>query len=409
MVGRMLNSYQRVLHSGSRPAAFFWRAPSAIRLPRVLMLVSAAYACFGLNLLAQTSDSQTSTESNKSWIATTDSKSNDSIPTRIPTRIIESHSQNGNRTRDERLVQIRGTDGNYEPYQDIEKETLQVDAATVRTTTRTFGRDVNGARSLVQVTEEERHILPGGDSQVVRITSNPDVNGRLQPVEREIVQTKRVGTDIEETNSTVMLPSANGFAPAFKTHEVRKEGAKHTVESQKTTWLPDVNGNWQVSEIRKIVTQQEANHRVSEERVSRLDADGKLGEVSHVVSEESEDSVGDKRNLVEIYSIDVPGVTRDGSLYLVERARTTQRASAGGVRITEQTVEQTTPGDPDTGLRVSILVNDTMIPEPSGEQSTLTIRARDANGSLGVVSVDTSKRDTSSTIQIQLSPSATSR
>jgi hypothetical protein len=267
----------------------------------------------------------------------------------------------------------------------------------------------DGARTLVQVTEEDRHILPDGDSHVVRITSNPDLNGSLQPVQREILQTKRVGTDTEETNSTVLLLSANGLAPALKTHEVRKEGANHTVESEKTTWLPDVNGNWQVSEIRKNVTKQEANHRIREERLFRLDAEGKLEEVSRVVSDESESGARDKHNVLETYSVDVPGTTRDGSLHVVERATTSQRTSASGERITEQRVEQTNPGDPGAGLRVSTLVNETMIPGPSGEQSTITIRARDSNGNLGVVEVDTTKSDKVHTIQIQPTPSATSR
>jgi hypothetical protein len=396
-----------IRHVASRPVARWYRASGAVRL---FLLVSAAYACFGLNLFAQTGDSQTSAEPNKAWTTTTDSKSDNSIPTRAPTRIIESHSQNGNQTLDKRSVQIPGSDGHFEPYQEIEKETLQLDVTTVRTTIRTFGRDVNGAKTLVQVTEEERHILPSGDSHVVRITSDPDVNGRLQPVQREVVETKKAGTDNEEKNTTVMLPSPNGgLAPAFKTHEVLKEGANRRVESDKITSLADVNGNWHVSEIRKDVTRQEANHRISEERVSRLDAEGKLGEVSRVVSEESESAAGDKRNVVETYSVDVPGTTRDGSLHMVERATTTQRASTSGERITEQIVEQTNPGDSGAGLRVSILVNDTMIPGPSGERSTLTIRTRDSNGSLGVVSVDTSKSDRVTTIQFQPIPFSTSR
>ncbi|MFZ3371143.1 MAG: hypothetical protein WA239_28815, partial [Candidatus Sulfotelmatobacter sp.] len=111
-------------------------------------------------------------------------KSDDLIPERIPVRIIESHSQNGNRTLDKRSVEIRGTDGHFEPYQDVERETLTVDASTVRTTMRTFARDVNGVKALVQLTEEEKHILAGGDSNVIRVTSNPDVNGRIQPVQR---------------------------------------------------------------------------------------------------------------------------------------------------------------------------------------------------------------------------------
>src|ERR1700756_39998 len=143
------------------------RASGAVR--RGLPLAISAYLCFGLALFAQTSDLRTVEEPNQSWTATTDSKSNNLRPTRI----IESHSQNGNRILDNRSVQIRGSDGHFEPYQDIETETLQLDATLVRITTRTFGRDVNGGKALMQVTEEERHTLPDGDSNAVRITSNP--------------------------------------------------------------------------------------------------------------------------------------------------------------------------------------------------------------------------------------------
>src|ERR1035441_1656373 len=123
----------------------------------------AAYLCSALALWAQASDSQTD-EANKSWTPTTDSHSDNADPIRT----IESHTQSGNRTVDMQSVQRRGSDGHFEPYQDIEKETVQVDAATVRTITRTFGRDADGAKTLVEVIEEEKHILPGGGSNIVR-------------------------------------------------------------------------------------------------------------------------------------------------------------------------------------------------------------------------------------------------
>jgi hypothetical protein len=320
-------------------------------------------------------------------------------------RISESHSENGNRTLDKRSVEIRGTDGHFEPYQDVEKETLRVDASTVRTTMRTFARDVNGRTALVQVTEEEKHILPGNDSNVVRVTYNPDVNGRLQPVQREIVETKKIGKDIEETNSTVMLTNINGgLAPAFKTHELRKRAANDTVETEKTTWLPDVNGKWQLSETRQSTTTEEAKDRRIEEKVFRPDAEGQLGQISRVVSQESENTSGEKRSVVETYSIDVPGTTQDGSLRLVERKTSTGNSSSTGERATQQKVEQTNPGDPGAGLRVSVLVDGKIVAGPAGEQSTVTIRARDSNGNVGIVSVDTTKADRIPTIQVQKTP-----
>lgn len=376
------------------------RAPSVVAFGCVLVVIGAYCSC--PIAFAQTSDSRTAEEPTKSWTATTDLKSDDLIPERIPVRIIESHSQDGHQTLDRRSVEIRGTDGEFEPYQYVERETLTVDDSTVRTTMRTFARDVNGTTALVQVTEEEKHTLPGDDSNIVRVTYNPDVNGRLQPVQREIVQTKKIGNDLEETNTTVMLPSVyDGLAPAFKTQEVSKRTANDTVETEKTTWLRDVDGQWQLSEIRQHITTQEDKNRRIEEKVVRPDAEGKLGQISRVVSQESQSTSGEKRIVVETYSIDVPGTTRDGSLHLVERKTSTEISSSTGEQATDQRLEQTNPGDPGSGLRVSVLVDGRMDPGPAGEQSTVTIRARDSNGNLGIVSVDTTKADRIPTIQVQ--------
>jgi hypothetical protein len=53
---------------------------------------------------------------------------------------------------------------------------------------------------------------------------------------------------------------------------------------------------------------------------------------------------------------------------------------------------------------VSVLVDGTTDSRPSGEQSTVTIRARDSNGKFGIVEVDTTKADRIPTIQVQQTP-----
>jgi hypothetical protein len=68
-------------------------------------------------------------------------------------------------------------------------------------------------------------------------------------------------------------------------------------------------------------------------------------------------------------------------------------------------VEQLNAGDPAAGLRVSVLVNDKVVPGPSGEQSTVTIRGRDLNGGFSIVSVDTTKSDRIPTVHFQQTPS----
>jgi len=369
-----------------------------------MLLASAAYFCSGLELWAQASDSQTD-EANKSWTATTDSHRENADPIRT----IKSHTQSGNRTLDAQSFQRRGSDGYFEPYQDIEKETVQVDAATVRTTTRTFGRNADGVKTLVEVIEEEKHTLAGGDSNVVRATSDRDANGNLHLVQRRIEETKRTSTDVEETKTTVMLPSVNGgLVPSLKVQERREQSANGTVQSQQTTLLPDGAGNWQVGEIRRTTTRQEGDNRSTEEQVSLPDSEGKLGEVSRTVDGEVSRTVdnevsiafAEKRNTVETYSISVPGSVGDGSLHLVKRATTAQLSSLTGQQTIGQQVEQADPGDPGSGLRVTILTTDTVRSGPSGAQATRTVQVRDPNGSFGVVSVDTTKSDNIPAIQI---------
>ena len=75
----------------------------ALRVARVLLMIGGL-CCIALGSLAQIPDSTTEDQPDKSWTATTDSKSDGLLPTRIPVRIVESHSQNGERTLDKRSV-----------------------------------------------------------------------------------------------------------------------------------------------------------------------------------------------------------------------------------------------------------------------------------------------------------------
>src|SRR6202521_5281525 len=212
--------YERSAGIGRQSSNRCPRTSLIARLSQLMLLAIGIYFCSSLALWAQTSDSPTGDAAN-SWTATTESRSGDVNSART----IESHTQSGNRTLDKQSLQRRGSDGQFEPYQDIEKETVQLDATSVRTITRTFARDANGTKTLAQVTEEEKHTLPGGDSNVVRTISNPDGNGTLQLIQRQIEETKRTSENVEETKTTMMLPSANGgLAPARKGQERRQRG-----------------------------------------------------------------------------------------------------------------------------------------------------------------------------------------
>ena len=154
---------------------------------------------------SQNSDSSGSNQS-QSWSSTSENHDSNLASS---TRISESHTKSGSSTLDKKTVEILRA-GSYEPYQETERETTQLNASTTRTTLRTYGRDSNGNRILTQVTDEEKHDSPGGNSKIVRTTSNPDANGRLAVIQRQVEDTVKVGANAEVTKTTTYLPGGNG-------------------------------------------------------------------------------------------------------------------------------------------------------------------------------------------------------
>jgi hypothetical protein len=376
-----------------------WGFARVSRIGKVLLLAAAACSILSATAFAQTADSPNN-DSGKSWTSTSDFGGDAGNPTRT----VRSHTQSGDRTLDSRSIQARGADGNFSPYQDVETETVRVSATTTRTTTRTFVRDDRGAKTLLQVTQEEKRTLQGGDSKVVRTTSNPDADGRLQVVQQENQETHKISPSLEETKTTVMLPGGNGgLAPAMQTDERQKRNG-NTVEIQKTTQLPDGSGNWQTAEVRNSVKQMDGKNSTSDERVSRSDLDGNLDEVSRTIKKESADGTGDSHKTEDSYSVDQPGVARDSSLHLVQRVTTTQRKNADGQQ-TSKVAEQVTPGDPSADLSVTTVSTQAVRLSPNGARETSTIQMRDANGSLNVVSVDMTKADSANAVNVQIAPS----
>ena len=366
----------------------------ARRVKTAVSIVCASLA-LGLASSAQTSDPDVG---NKSWNATTESQDTAGGSMRTS----ESHRQSGNRTVDKQSVDVLRS-GSYEPYQDVERESVKVTDTTTRSVMRTFGRDANGERVLIQQTEEEKQTLPGGGSKVVRSTMNPDANGGTQLVQREVQETRKISANVEETNTTVSLLDGNGgLTPALKTQERQEHSDEHTVQFRKSTLLPDAAGNWEVGEVRKGTITEDGKNRTKDEHVSRPGADGQLVEIEHTVGKDVETVAGEKRSTVDKYSADVPGESPDGSLHLVERTLTTDRL-ANGHETTQQQVQQIKPGDPTAGLQVTVVSTDSKSAGTSGTKESRSVQVLGPNDSLDTVWVDMTKSD-KTPVQVPIAP-----
>lgn len=358
--------------------------------------IIALILCAGSAVWVRAQDAQSS-NAIESWKAATQT----SVGTN-PLRTTESHSQSGNRSLDKQKVEVLGTDGSYRPDYDIETETIQVDATTTRKTIRTYKWDTNGQRNLAEQTQEDARNLPGGNGQTVRTTSTRDVNGNLQLVQREIADTNKPSSDVQETKTTVYLADGNGrFTPSRQTQELQKR-AEHHVEVKKKTLLPGANGNWEVGELSEKTITEDGKSRTSDERVSRADVEGRLSEYSRTIGKETETPAGEKTSTIETYSTDVPGIVVDGSLHLNQRV--TNVGNSNSDTSAEQQVEQRDPGNPTDGLQVSSKTKYSVKYAASGMQQTKTVQVRDGNGSFSVFSAQT--QETSHVPPVQAPPAS---
>jgi hypothetical protein len=343
--------------------------------------------CVGPFVIARAQDSQ-SNKSDESWTTTAESKAENTNPART----MESHTKSGNRSVDKQRVEVLGPDGHYQPDSDTETETIHVNDSATRTVVRTYKWDGNGRRQLSQVTEEDARTTASGDKQVTRTTSNSDVNGYFQVVQREVAETTKSSPDTQETKTTLYQADGNGgFSTLQQTHELEKRNADHSVEVQKTLLVPDGNGNWQVGEVKEQTIKEDGKNRTTEERISRPDVNGKLSELSRTVGQETE-SAGEKSSTVDTYSTQLPGSAGNGTLQLNRRVTTIQKKDSTGEKA-EQQVEEPNLGTPSDSLQLRAKAKYVVQYAAAGTQQTKTIQVRDSAGNFNVVSVETQKSD----------------
>ena len=327
-----------------------------------------------------------------------------SIANTDPSRTIESHATSGDRSVDERRVEVLGPNGGYLPDHETETETIHVNATTTRTVQRTYRWDANGERTLVQVTEEEARNSGSGEAHVVRTTSSADLNGNVQVTEREVADTRKTSPNTQETNTTFYILDGNGgLTPSLQTQELQKHSADNSIETKKTMRWQDSSGHWQVGEVKETTVKEDGKSRTSEERISRADSEGRLSEVSRTVGKETENAAGEKSNTVETYSTYVPGLAPDGGLHLNRRVTIVQNFDPSG-KTAEQQVELPKPGDPIGGLQVTARTKYIVQYGGSVAQQAKATQVRDVNGAFNTVEVETQKSDRVPAASAQTAP-----
>lgn len=319
----------------------------------------------------------------QSWTANTQTVTTNANPSRTT----ESHIESGNRTLDKKTVEVLGPDGEYQPYVEVETETIQESATATRSITHTYDPGADGHEQLTQVTEAETQKSADGVADTVQTMSNPDSLGNLQVVEREIATTTK-GSESQYTHSTIYLPDVSGnLAPSMQIDEKQEHGHGGEMKTKKTTLLPDANRGWKVEEVREQTVKGDAQNRTTDERTSRRDYEDNVSPVSEAVASTTQAN-GETTTIAKTFSVDVPGMARDERLHPVQQAKTVQKVEPGR-RTTEQLVEE--PESGDAALGTSIATSDVVVVGSSGTDETITVTAQYPDGYPSIVSVETRK------------------
>jgi hypothetical protein len=309
---------------------------------------------------------------NKSW--TTTSEQRDPAGTVNPIRTTQTHSESNGRIIDKTTVETLGPDGRYIPYSESERESVRVDANTVRNIERSYGTDPDGHRTLTQQSQEETRNLPDGEQKMVRTISDPDTNGSLQVIRRELVDSKQSGPGVRDTSTTVFsADGSGGFAAAVQIQEREKQNPGGTLEFTKSTSLSDGSGHWNLSEVRQGSIKRDGQSGIKEETVLRPDSNGKMSVAERTVSRQAA-SDGETRDTTETYSTNVPGQAGNDTLQLVQRESTVHRTTDGRQSTTRQ-VETPSAGNPGDGLHLTQQAIDIVRPDGRGsaEQKATTV------------------------------------
>ena len=275
-----------------------------------------------------------------------------------PGRVIATQRQEDGRTVETHSVVAPSINGGYKTISETERETIRIDANTVRVVERLFS-SWGGERRLFKMTEEERRTEPGGRESVVRTISTLGASGQWQVQERDVEETVLTAPDKRETRKTMLGIIAGELVPVQQLEETEHRKG-NLVEIQRKLHTPAPTGHADVLEVQQILVTPTKDGPTTEERK---------------------------------YSTYVPGgAGSDGELHLVQQRNLSVTTTPDGSTRTEQQVQQVNPGAPYDDLRTTTLVVGTS--QPLGRRGTNAreeVRVLDVNGAFPVVWVTVSR------------------
>lgn len=230
---------------------------------------------------------------------------------------------------------------------EIEEEEIEVDSRTTRKMRRVYATSPNGKRVLIESVEEEIQRLPGDRTHAVRTTSRRDINGRLNPAQREVQEVTPTGNDSFHVTRTLLMPeSGGGFVERERIQQTERRKGDTNVEIERIRYEADANGKWSATERRVSRNILDGDVTRTNEQVYQSDANNRMALTERLEVTEWRNAGGQMHRRAESYTLNL-----DGKLQLRGRTTIIQRASEDGGQETTEIIERTNSAEPGGGLK----------------------------------------------------------
>ena len=233
-----------------------------------------------------------------------------------------------------RMERVQSINGRKVPLEQVTERVIRDGA--VRIVERTLQRfDQEGRPAAAQITVIEQESGPGGHLTVRSTTSQRDINGNLQILERSFSETQKTGAT-ETSETSIERPTINGSMEPVEKRSISKIGTADAFQQTSTIQRRGANGFYEAG---RVVSDKQKQAGTTTEQIAEYEigSTGSLELHSQTARRVMKNSDGSETETVDIFGKSVPGtIGSEGAPLTLQERGTVERSTGtdGSVRET---------------------------------------------------------------------------
>ncbi len=271
-----------------------------------------------------------------------------------PSRLVEIRSTSDHGKLVTRTLELLGTDGGLEPWQEVTTETVRTGPNSASTREDVFRLGPQRDRVLLRRTQSEQETSTDGNNRSVHNTWLTDLDGGLGLASRQIEETRSIAPGVRSSTNTLLLPGMNEpLRESERTEDIERRTGPAVVRRDSAHLVRDLNGRWQAAETRSQELRQTETSESLDETIHSPDLTGTLVVSRRSITRRS-DVNGRDDVVTETYARNAEGYVRsDSRMGLGSRIRTSTTDTGDGGHRTVEEVEARNPVSPGEPLRLT--------------------------------------------------------